>query len=126
VLLILVCEYFIVLPAAFSLLQAPILVVRIWGVTLIVTLVAFIVILMRSGQGGARLMKSANGMPVGDRTADDCWIGGMIYVNRKDPALLVEKRMGIGWTLNFGNPGSWLLLLAIVAIPVLFRMGVPH
>jgi uncharacterized membrane protein len=31
----------------------------------------------------------------------------MIYHNPNDPALLVEKRMGIGWTFNFAN--KWVV-----------------
>jgi uncharacterized membrane protein len=45
----------------------------------------------------------------------------MFYVNRDDPALLVEKRFGIGYTLNFGHPGSWLLLVGIVVVPLVLR-----
>jgi uncharacterized membrane protein len=40
-------------------------------------------------------------------------------VNPEDPALLVEKRFGFGWTLNFANPMSWVLLAAIVGVPLL-------
>jgi uncharacterized membrane protein len=37
--------------------------------------------------------------------------------------LWVEKRFGIGWTFNFGNPRAWFVLGAILifaaAVPVL-------
>ena len=62
---------------------------------------------------------TARAAPVGDRTDDDHWLGGMIYVNRADRAVFVEKRMGIGWTLNFGNLRAWLLLALVLAIPLL-------
>lgn len=55
---------------------------------------------------------------IGDRTPDECWKLGLIYVNRKDPALWVEKRSGLGYTLNFGHPVSVVILLAIVGIIV--------
>jgi uncharacterized membrane protein len=62
-------------------------------------------------------------VPVGDRTPDKCWKLGLLYFNRNDPAVLVEKRFGIGWTVNFGNPRLWLvigatllLLLAILGL----------
>ena len=87
---------------------------RLWSAALAIMLLGFIVTLLRAGQGGARLFASRP--PVGDRTADDRWLGGFIYINRADPALLVEKRMGIGWTLNFGNPWSWLLIAMLVAM----------
>jgi uncharacterized membrane protein len=43
---------------------------------------------------------------------------GVIYVNRDDPALFVPKRFGIGWTLNFGRPASWVVLGALVAVVI--------
>jgi hypothetical protein len=83
-----------------------------------VTVLAFVISLMRAGQGGAR-QTTVGGRPIGDRTADARWIGGLIYFNPTDPALLVEKRMGIGWTLNFGNPWSWVPLIAVAVILVI-------
>jgi uncharacterized membrane protein len=118
VLLILIAEYFTILPPAFSLLQAPALAMELWSVALIVTLVAFVISLMHAGQGGARL-STAGRVPIGDRTADARWIGGLIYFNPTDPALLVEKRMGLGWTVNFGNPWSWVPLIAVALVAVI-------
>jgi uncharacterized membrane protein len=85
---------------------------------------AIIAVLIYTGQGGARLVKSTNAAasdakptPVaGDRTPNQCWKAGMFYVNPDDPALLVEKRFGIGYTLNFGHPAAWLLLSLILAV----------
>jgi hypothetical protein len=90
----------------------------LWSAAFIVTVLAFVIRLMRAGQGGARLT-TAGGRPIGDRTADARWIGGLIYFNPRDPALCVEKRMGIGWTLNFGNPWSWVPLIAVAIIVVI-------
>jgi uncharacterized membrane protein len=88
-----------------------------------VFVLAIIAVLIYTGQGGSRLAKSAGAgasgaerAPVGDRTPDECWKAGMFYVNPDDPALLVEKRFGIGYTLNFGRPAAWLLLGGIVAV----------
>ena len=118
ILLMLTAEYFTIMPPAFSLLQAPALAMKLWSVALLVTVFAFVLSLMRAGQGGTRLM-TVGGRPIGDRTADARWIGGLIYFNPTDPALLVEKRMGIGWTLNFGNPWSWVPLIALAIIVVI-------
>lgn len=46
----------------------------------------------------------------GEATPDECWTWGSIYYNRSDPALFVQKRIGMGYTLNFGNRASWLLM----------------
>lgn len=46
-----------------------------------------------------------------DNTPDDCWrFGGQVYYNPDDPALMVEKRIGLGFTMNFGNKMSWAFL----------------
>lgn len=61
------------------------------------------------------------GPPIGDTTPDSCWIFGRLYVNRLDPTLFVERRMGMGYTLNLGNPWSWLVATVFgvaVAIPI--------
>jgi uncharacterized membrane protein len=50
------------------------------------------------------------------RDDDRYWKGGALYFNRDDPAWMVPKRFGVGWTLNFAHPGAWLLLLAILLI----------
>jgi hypothetical protein len=59
-----------------------------------------------------------DGRPVGDRTPDAAWRGGIFYVNRADPALFVEKRFGFGYTVNFGHPLAWVVVAAIVAVVV--------
>jgi uncharacterized membrane protein len=114
VLLVLTTEYFTVLPPVFILLQAPALAMKVWSAALLLTLLAFVISLIRAGQGGTHL--TPGGGAIGDRTADARWIGGLIYFNPTDPALLVEKRMGIGWTLNLGNPRTWAPLMAVAAI----------
>lgn len=55
---------------------------------------------------------------LGDNTADRDWVGGLFYFNPEDPAVFVEKRIGIGYDLNFGNPRSWVFLGAIVLLPL--------
>jgi uncharacterized membrane protein len=49
---------------------------------------------------------------------DHFWKLGMIYFNPQDPSILVNKRFGIGRTLNFGNPISWVLFLALIGFIV--------
>jgi uncharacterized membrane protein len=48
-------------------------------------------------------------MPV-DRTPDDCWYLGSIYINAKDPAIFVQRRIGFGYTINMGNRLAWMLM----------------
>jgi uncharacterized membrane protein len=45
------------------------------------------------------------------------WRGGVFYFNRRDPRVMVPKRNPtMGWTLNFGNPISWLILASIAVL----------
>lgn len=97
-----------------------------FAIPIILIIIAFIMLYyfalsFWAGQGGSRLERSAdysNVRPVHD---DDKWLLGMIYFNRKDPNLIVEKRFGIGWGLNFGHPVSWLILLGIIVLLVVVR-----
>lgn len=50
------------------------------------------------------------------RDDDRYWYGGIIYNNPDDPALFVEKRYGLGWTLNFGNPQAKLILIGLLVV----------
>jgi len=90
---------------------------------------AVVVILMRVGQGGMRLSGAtaapSGATPVGDRTSDKYWKLGLFYINRDDPALFVEKRFGIGYTVNFGHPGVWVILAVLVAVFVAVNFIVP-
>jgi uncharacterized membrane protein len=56
--------------------------------------------------------------PRGEVTPDTCWHGGIFYYNPQDPALLVGKRIGVGWTFNFAHPVAWLILALLAAVPV--------
>ena len=89
------------------------------GQTLLIAAIFFIA--FRAGQGGwrwglaqANETFDADTPPVGDRTPDECWKLGLFYFNQNDPALFVEKRFGVGWTVNFANPRSWLVIGAIL------------
>jgi hypothetical protein len=60
----------------------------------------------------------------GDGTPDECWKLGFLYINPADPAIFVEKRLGLGYTCNFGNQTTWLflgLILLFSLIPLLLR-----
>ncbi len=50
---------------------------------------------------------------------DRFWKAGSIYVNRADPALLVPKRFGVGWTVNMGHPAG----IALAVITLLIVVG---
>ena len=60
------------------------------------------------------------------RDDDKYWRGGLFYVNREDTTMFVPRRYGLGWTLNFGNPRTVMLLAGIVVLiglVITFRFG---
>lgn len=78
----------------------------------------FMIWMVRAGQGGQRQVGIEKDVPVGDATPDDAWKAGVWYFNPADPSVFVEKRMGLGWTVNFGNRWTWVFLAAVLLGPV--------
>lgn len=82
----------------------------------------------RMGQGGWRGNGKSDdsvntiAAPVGDRTPDECWKLGMFYYNPNDPAVLVEKRFGVGWTLNFAHTKSWTLIIGLAIFSIVIAL----
>jgi uncharacterized membrane protein len=95
------------------------------GIVLVPLLAAVAVVLIsyRMGQEGVRL-PSAEGPDTGLVARDDdrLWKGGLVYFNPQDPAIIVAKRFGIGWTFNFGRWQAWLLIPAIAAVVLALRL----
>ena len=83
-------------------------------------------IALRLGQGGARLERGAGAAPLTNGLADNSrWALGLFYFDPQDPSIFVEKRFGLGYTLNFGNwkavVGLVLFVLLLLAGPRLLR-----
>lgn len=91
-----------------------------FGLVGIVPIVGIVGVLLLTARATAAQpdMAARSGGGYVNRDDDASWRGGIVYVNQDDPALFVPKRFGIGWTINCAHPAAWLLLLAIVAIPV--------
>lgn len=95
----------------------------------VVATAGLVVVTVRIGQGGSRLRlgEGANRTDgdVVNRDDDRSWKLGMFYVNREDPSMFVQKRFGIGWTVNFGRPaavGLFVGFLVVVAVlPIILR-----
>lgn len=67
-----------------------------------------------------RVRRLASPTPAGRDApdADRYWKAGLVYVNRDDPAIMVPKRFGVGWTVNLGSPGGMGIALALLLILV--------
>ncbi|GAA0370366.1 DUF1648 domain-containing protein [Bacillus horti] len=76
---------------------------------------------VKVGQGGSRVRISSNNGTAGVESIDEdrYWKLGVIYFNPKDPATFVEKRFGVGWTVNFARPLAWISLGGIILFTVL-------
>jgi uncharacterized membrane protein len=103
-------------------------------VGLILTFVVTVTVILARIGHGARLAAARNGVaqhqsdgaPVGRRSPERCWRAGIFYVDPDDPAIFVEKRFGIGYTLNFGHPMSWLILGLSILAPLAVAIWVVH
>ncbi len=90
----------------------------LWSIVSLIALGIVVALLFRMGQGGSRTVDPAEYEPaIGDRTPDEAWKWGLFYYNPDDPALIVEKRFGMGFTFNFGNRWSWALMVLLL-LPV--------
>ncbi len=49
---------------------------------------------------------------------DEKWIYGFIYYNKEDPKLMVEKRLGMGWSMNMARPLGKLITIILILITV--------
>jgi len=50
-----------------------------------------------------------------ESTPDECWTLGSFYYNPRDPAVFVQKRIGFGYTFNFGHRLSWVIMGGFLA-----------
>ena len=78
------------------------------------------------GQAGSRLLRRMTASSALDYDDDERWHLGIFYVNREDPSVVVPRRFGIGWAMNWGNPKAWglaaLLIAAIAAFIVMIEI----
>ncbi|HUK00912.1 MAG TPA: DUF5808 domain-containing protein [Steroidobacteraceae bacterium] len=113
--LLLICAYFIACVPWFSLLEAPAAVLRIWGLCLVIAIIGGVIGLMVAAQRAQRSFRAAQASQ--PQTQRERWKWGVFYFDRTDPAVLVPKRFGVGYTFNFGNGWAWVLLAAILVLP---------
>lgn len=87
---------------------------------LVITLISTGIYAFKAGQGGTRItteIEEPFEQLIMDVDEDRYWKLGVFYVNRQDPSIFVEKRFGVGWTINFANPiGILITFLPILAI----------
>lgn len=90
----------------------------ITGIIILGSIVLSIVL----GQGGDRLKLKDDKELSKDYDIDDdsLWkLGNMIYYNPEDSSLFIEKRIGVGWTVNAGRPIGMVLMIFPFVIVIL-------
>jgi len=104
----------------FSLIQAsvlfnfnPMIINYVFMVIFMITMIIFIIVFIIVGQGG-RNIETKDEKDELYKDDDDKWILGSIYYNKNDPAWMVEKRLGVGWTVNFAHPKSWIAVGGLI------------
>lgn len=98
--------------ALLPLTLGPILV----GVALLV-----IIVLQRNRSGDG----ADEGTGLSHRDDDKNWVGGVIYRNREDPSWFVQRRFGVGWTVNFGNPVAMVTCVGLTVVVIAFGLLLP-
>jgi len=81
---------------------------RIVRFLLLALVLAFVVVIFRLSA-----MAAADAARL-DPGHEDLWKWGLFYRNADDAALFVPKRVGVGYTLNFGRPEAWILTAMLV------------
>lgn len=79
-----------------------------------------LILSVTTGQGGSRIQKkAASSSDKINRDDDQHWKLGMFYFNPDDPALFLEKRFGVGWTVNLARPIIWFIVIGILVLAFL-------
>lgn len=100
---------------------------------LVIIFSSIIFISVKMGQGGSNIKlkeeKIKNEMYFSEKDDDPYWKFGVIYYNPDDPSVFVEKRFGIGWTINAGSTagkaiyiGILIFILLSIAIPAISKV----
>lgn len=77
------------------------------------------------GQGGEKLVYSEikeNSEEFTEVDEEKYWKWGVFYYNPEDPAVFVEKRFGIGSTINMARWQSWLAIGGLIVFCILLAV----
>lgn len=72
------------------------------------------------GQSGSRLVKrlEENGDIIADN--DEHWKADIFYWNKDDASLILPKRFGVGWTMNWARPATWVIVGGFALVSIAF------
>ncbi len=76
---------------------------------LVVIFAMVILLAVKARQGGNQFAHRAE-------TDDSHWVLGLFYYDKGNPSIFVEKRIGLGFTVNLAHPLSWIALLVLLLL----------
>lgn len=88
------------------------------GLYLLFIIGGAIYLTVKYGQGGEKLLNEDEQFYT-DPEDEEKWLLGVIYYDRDDPSVFVEKRFGVGTTLNVGNWKAWLFIGGLILFIIL-------
>jgi uncharacterized membrane protein len=88
-----------------------------------VIMLALLYMIIKYGQGGERYTSTSVVIKKNDELKeilddDHYWKWGMFYINVNDSAIFVEKRFGVGTTVNFARWQVWTMMIGGIAVCV--------
>ncbi|MEY8000418.1 DUF1648 domain-containing protein [Clostridium sp. Mt-5] len=91
---------------------------------LTITILASIILSLKIGQGGSNIKMGKDSLQrdeseLTNKDDDDSWkLANTIYYNPEDPSIFVEKRFGVGWTVNAGRPAGMAIYIGIIIFTI--------
>jgi uncharacterized membrane protein len=89
----------------------------VWAGTA-VALIAVLWVIVKGLRIRAEMREIAGPGSLESAAPTEGWIGGLIYYNKRDPALWVGRRIGVGWTVNFAQPMAWVIVGFAILVPI--------
>lgn len=112
---------FLVLILSINLLITHSLMASIYGpnLNIVVAVLFFLITISCTIYLTYIYIKSPNSKSTSSYSPDDdenYWIWGFIYNNPNDPSFMVQKRFGIGWTINIATPLGKIFLICTLLL----------
>lgn len=90
---------------------------------LVITLTSTILLSIKLGQGGSNIKLKGEDenskFDSSSRDDDRYWkVANTIYYNPDDPSLFIEKRFGVGWTINAGRPLGMAIYIGMIIFTI--------
>ena len=89
------------------------------NLNLYITILSFILMILSTIYFIFTFIKSPNTKTTSSFSPDEdesYWIFGSLYNNPNDPSFMVEKRFGLGWTINIATPLGKIFIISLIIV----------